>query len=216
MSKRLFGLLVFVALCDLLIVIAGGGRAFLRSPVAAAYIVLWNAWWLLVAVGRQRGVRSSYDRGQRAVYALGIGVLLGFVLLVPWEYARWPGPLPRDGALAWLGLAILVAGIVLQGMTFWTLRGLYTSRLGVQPGHRLITAGPYRCVRHPGYLSNLLCLLGISLAMSSLIGLVLTLLTVPLLVRRIADEEAMLQAEFGAAYAAYRSSTRWRLVPYVY
>jgi protein-S-isoprenylcysteine O-methyltransferase Ste14 len=156
--NRLAGLLFFALLCCLLIVIAGGGWAFLQHLVGASYLALWIVWWLLIAVGRQRGVPSAYDRSQRLILALGIVALVGLIVVPPWEYARFSGPIPRDGPLAWIGLTLFAAGIALQAAAFWALRGLYTSRLGMQPGHRLVTNGPYRLVRHPGYLSNLLCL----------------------------------------------------------
>ena len=213
---RLIGLPVFVAICCALIVVAGGSVAFVRRPVGAAYLALWIVWWLLILIGRQRGVPSAYDRGQRAIVALGTVALVGLIVVPPWEYAHLSGPIPRDGPLAWIGLALFGAGIALQAAAFWTLRGLYTSRLGVQPGHRLVTGGPYSLVRHPGYLSNLLCMAGIGLALSSLVGLGLTLLVVPLIVQRIGREEEMLSAEFGLEYERYRKRTRGRLIPWVF
>jgi protein-S-isoprenylcysteine O-methyltransferase Ste14 len=215
-AKRLVGLLVFVAVCCVIIVAAGGGMDFLWRPVGAAYLILWVAWWLLIAIGRQRGEPSAYDRGQRAIYTLGTVALVGLIVGPPWEYAHHSGPIPRDGPLAWIGLALLAAGILLQAAAFWALRGLYTSRLGMQPHHRLITRGPYRLVRHPGYLSNLICLAGMGLALSSLIGLGLTLLVVPLVVRRILSEEEMLATVFSQEYERYRQQTRWRLIPRVF
>jgi len=215
-TKRLLGLLVFVVLCCLLIVAAGGGAAFLLNPVGAVYLALWVVWWLLIAVGRQRGAPSTYDRSQQVILVLGIGALLGLIVVPPWEYVHFTGPIPRDGALAWTGLGLFAAGIALQAAAFWSLRGLYTSRLGMQPGHRLVMSGPYRLVRHPGYLSNLACLAGIGLALSSLVGLGLTLFVVPLLVRRIQREEEMLAVELGQEYERYRQQVRWRLFPYLF
>jgi protein-S-isoprenylcysteine O-methyltransferase Ste14 len=215
-DRRLVGLLFFVLVCCVVIVIAGGGWTFVQRPVGAVYLALWSGWWLLIAVGRQRGVASAYNRSQRLIYTLGIVALVGLVVVPPWEYAHCPGPIPRDGPLAWIGLALFAVGIVLQAATFRVLRGLYTSRLGIQPGHRLVTVGPYGLVRHPGYLSNLLCLAGIGLALSSLVGLGLTLFVVPLIVRRIEGEEKMLVAEFGQEYERYRQQVQWRLIPYVF
>ena len=96
----------------------------------------------------------------------------------------------------------------------WLLHGLYTSRLGVQPGHRVVTNGPYRLVRHPGYLGAILCLIGIGLALSSLIAILLPVLFVPILVWRIGREEEMLLEEFGQDYRTYMQKTK-RLIPMV-
>jgi hypothetical protein len=134
-------MLVFILLCCVLIVVAGGGMAFLRWPPGGVYLILWVVWWLLIAVGRLRGLPSAYDRSQRVILALGIVVLVGLILVPRWEVALLAGPIPRDGPLAWFGLALFAAGIALQAAAFWALRGLYTLRLGVQPGHRLVTSG---------------------------------------------------------------------------
>ncbi len=198
-----------------LIVLAGGGVSFLRRPVGAAYLALWAVWWLANVLGRPRGRRSAHDRHQRVVVWSGGTVFALFVVGGPWEYAHWDGPLPRDGPLAGIGLAVFAGGIILQVAAMRALGGQYTQRLGIQAAHRLVTSGPYRWVRHPGYLGNLLSLTGISLALSSLMALGLTALTVPLIAWRIGREEAMLLEAFGDDYRAYRGRTR-RLVPFIY
>lgn len=54
----------------------------------------------------------------------------------------------------------------------WSLHGLYKSRLGVQPGYRVVTNGPYRLVHHPSYFGGDLVLFGIGCkaACGSMIG----------------------------------------------
>lgn len=214
--RRAIGVLAFAATCSVLIATAGGGAAFVRHPVGVTYLALWSGWWLVIAMGRQRGARSTYDKSQWVVIALGTLALIGLIILPPWEYAHFTGPLPRDGLWAWVGLGLFAAGIALQVAAFRALRGFYTSRLGIQPGHHLVTGGPYRLVRHPGYLSNLMCLTGMGLALSSIAGLALVAFVLPLIVWRIACEEQMLVTELGAAYQAYKQRTRWHLIPLIY
>jgi len=212
---RLVGLLIFTAITTSIIAVLAGGRAFVSQPLGGIFLSLWFVWWVAIALGRQRGRASSYDRSQRGIFALGILALAVLVVLVPWEHARFDGPLPRNGFISWIGAALFGAGIALQVAAFWSLRGMYTSRLGIQERHRLVTNGPYRWLRHPGYLSNVMCLGGIGLAMSSLIGLGVTLLVVPLILARIEKEEAMLVVEFGDVYRAYQKRTS-RLIPGLY
>ncbi len=209
---RNVGLLGFVLATCAAIIAAGGGWPFLGRPVAIAYLALWLVWWLAIALGRQRGVESEYDRSQAGILVLGILALVVLIVAVPWEYGRFSGPIPRDGWLAWMGLALFALGIGLQVAAFRSLRGMYTSRLGIQPEHRLVSSGPYRVIRHPGYLCNILCLAGIGLAMSSLLGLGVSLAVIPLILARIRQEESMLLAEFGDAYRQYQSRTR-RFIP---
>jgi protein-S-isoprenylcysteine O-methyltransferase Ste14 len=183
--------------------------------VGIIYLILSVVWWLLALV-RQRGVTSTYDQRQRVIVTILGAVTVPLLLIAPpWEYAHFVGPISRDGPLAWAGLVLFATGIALQAAAMWALRGLYTVRLGMQPGHRLVTSGPYRLLRHPGYLSYILSMTGIGLAMSSLIGLGLAVLIVPFLLRRIEHEEEMLAAEFGEKYRTYKQQTK-RLIPLVY
>ncbi len=216
MGKRIVGVLFFTAFSAAVTIAAGGGVSFLRHPVAVGYLVLWSAWWVAIALGRSHGSSSSYDRGQAWVIVPGAIALIGFIAGQPWEYARFSGPLPRDSWLSWLGVGLFAAGLALQVATFRTLGRFYTSHLGIQSGHHLVATGPYRWVRHPGYLSNLVSLFGGALALSSLLGLGLSLLMVPLILRRITTEETMLRDQFGTEYEAYAGQTRWRLIPCVY
>ena len=148
--------------------------------------------------------------------AFGLGCDPLLVIAPPWEYAHLAGPIPRDGPLAWVGLVLFAGGVVLQAAAIRALHGLYTTRLGMQPGHRLVTSGPYRVVRHPGYLSQIMCMTGIGLALSSLVGLGLAVFVLPLFVYRMGEEETMLLAAFGEEYRAYKERVRWRLFPLVH
>jgi len=217
MIKVLIGRLIFIAASCVMIVVAGGGVAFIRRPVGALYLAFWVVWWVVTSLGRHIGAPSAYDKTQR-VMVIGLSVVSVPLLVVapPWEYAHFAGPIPRDGPLAWIGLALFGTGIALQAGAMWALYGMYTVRLGVQPTHHLVRSGPYRSVRHPGYLSYLVSMTGIGLALGSLVGLGLVILVVLFILWRIQHEEEMLAAEFGEEYRTYRRQTRWRLIPLVY
>jgi len=211
------GRFIFIVASCAIIVVAGGGVAFIRQPVGTLYLALWAVWWLVTTLGRQIGTPSTYDKTQ-VVMVVVISFVSVPLLIVgpPWEYAHFTGPIARDGPLAWTGLALFTAGIVLQAAAMWALRGMYTVRLGMQPEHHLVTNGPYRLVRHPGYLSYILSMMGIGLALSSLVGLGLLILVVPFILWRIQHEEKMLVAEFGEEYQTYMQETKWRLIPLVH
>ncbi len=216
MTKMLIGRFIFIAASCVIIVVAGGGTAFIHRPVGALYLAFWVVWWVVTSLGRQIGAPSVYDRTQRVlVIAISFVSVPLLIAAPPWEYAHLAGPIPRDGPLAWIGLALFAAGIALQAAAMWTLRGMYTVRLGMQPRHHLVTSGPYRLVRHPGYLSYIISMTGIGLALSSLVGLGLTILVVPFILWRIQHEEEMLVAEFGEEYQTYMQQTN-RLIPLVY
>jgi len=99
----LAGLLFFVLVCCIVIVLAGGGWTFLQRPVGAVYLTLWSGWWLLITIGRQRGVPSAYDRSQRLILGLGIVALVALIVGPPWEYAHFSAPF--RGMAHWPGSA---------------------------------------------------------------------------------------------------------------
>lgn len=198
------------------LILLAGGLEFVTRPVGLAFLVLWLLLAAATAVLRQPGRASAYDRRQVA-YRIGLGVVgfLGLLAVGPWEYTHLAGPLPRDGLLAWLGIGLFAAGTFLYSWAMWALHGQFTIRLSVEAGDRLVTSGPYRFVRHPGYSGFVLALPGIGLALGSLAILALAVLILAWIVTRIRDEEAMLVAEFGDAYRAYQRRTK-RLIPFLY
>ncbi len=213
---NILGRLVYLAGTSLIIVLAGGGAKFYRSPLGAAYLCLWNIWWIITFLGRQRGEETPFDKGQKWLVILSGSVSVPFLIIVPpWEYACFSGPLPRAGTAAWIGLMLFMLGIVLQAIAMWQLRSYYTVRLGVRDDQQLVTAGLYHWIRHPGYLSYLVSILGISLAMSSVAMLVFTVLIFIFIRVRISSEEKMLLQVFGEQYAAYRRRTK-SLIPFIW
>lgn len=206
---------VFFALSVVFILLVGG-LEFAQRPVGLAYLVLWVALAFATAVFRRPGAPSTYDRTQIAWRTiLGIVGFLAILVLGPWEYTHMTGPLPRDGLLAWSGIALFAIGILINAWAMATLRSLYTVRLSVQADHRLITSGPYRVIRHPGYFGFLLALPGMGLALGSVTILAFTVAILAWLVSRIREEEAMLVEQFGDEYREYQRRTK-RLIPFLY
>lgn len=78
---------------------------------------------------------------------------------------------------------------------------------------RLITGGPYACVRHPLYLGTLLlgagfCLMvnSVWVALAAILGFLMTYAT------KMSEEERIIANEYPKEYAQYRASVR-RLIP---
>ncbi len=113
------------------------------------------------------------------------------------------------------GLAVLLAGLVLRAWSMQTLSEAYTRTLRVSNRQTVTDRGPYRHVRHPGYLGSLMIWCGFALASGSavVVGTVAALV-VPAYLRRIGAEEELLEREL-PGYADYRDRTN-RLVPHVW
>ena len=87
-----------------------------------------------------------------------------------------------------------------------------TVRIQTDRGHKVITDGPYRFVRHPGYLSMILGALSASFIIGSLYSLIPGGLAIIAVVIRTSLEDRTLQEELDG-YREYASRVRWRLVP---
>ncbi len=160
------------------------------------------------------GSRATTSRSDQALLALAPGAVL-VLLAVPLEYRFLPALLPRAQGMIWLGLGIILLGMLLRLWTRSALKQSYQGNLQVQPGQRLVTTGPYRSIRHPGYLGFILLSFGLAVGFSSLSGLLGTALLITGLRYRIRVEEQMLVQEFGTEYQQYSSHTR-RLIPGVW
>jgi len=85
----------------------------------------------------------------------------------------------------------------------------------VEEGQRVITTGPYAIARHPMYGGILIMVIGVPLALGWWLGLLVLLLTIPVLVWRILDEERLLSKEL-RGYTEYMGQVPFRLVPFVW
>jgi protein-S-isoprenylcysteine O-methyltransferase Ste14 len=89
------------------------------------------------------------------------------------------------------------------------------STITVEAGQRVISTGPYAYVRHPMYAGAALLVLSIPLALGSWWGLLVAVITPPLLIARILDEERALATEL-PGYRDYLLAVPWRVIPLVW
>lgn len=104
-------------------------------------------------------------------------------------------------------------------VVFYTMKvnRFYSSAVRIQSdrGRQVITAGPYRLVRHPGYTASLVAFLCGGIAMGSWVGLIPLTPVLPLFLRRTLIEDAMLKAEL-PGYAEYAERVKYRLFPGIF
>lgn len=114
--------------------------------------------------------------------------------------------IPLAGPLSWV---LMVPGLLGYALILWSLATLGT-KFGIAPADRGLTAqGPYRFIRHPMYLGELVFRLSLVLASTQVLAaLGLALLLVGIQVWRIFREEALI-----GGYGCYLRLVRWRFVP---
>ena len=136
------------------------------------------------------------------IYLCGLAAGFGLEALLPSPSlpaeVRWP-----------LGGALLLAGGILGRSFFRALRGAGTPVSPYEPSKTLVTTGPYRWTRNPGYLGMSLLYSGIALTSGTLWAFAV-LAPVLVIVDRgvIAREERYLETRFGETYRTYKRRTR--------
>jgi protein-S-isoprenylcysteine O-methyltransferase Ste14 len=212
----LFGVVSGVAYLWLAILGWGGFEAFFSHPafivLIASTIVMCIAA-LFTEGNISSGVRE--DKSNRWVFLVfgAVGLLSSYLPAYMDRMDLWT----IDGEITrWLGVVLYLAGGTLRMWPVFVLGRRFSGLVAIQPGHKLVTNGLYSVIRHPSYMGLLLGLLGWALAFRSSVGVLLTLLTLWPLLARIKSEEALLSSEFGTEYDAYRTRTRWRLLPGIF
>ncbi len=113
-------------------------------------------------------------------------------------------------------LTVMIAG---SALTMWAMRvnRFFSSHVRIQSdrGHYVITDGPYRWVRHPGYTGSVMFNLAAPLLLGSFPALGAGILFTLLMAIRTILEDKTLQNEL-PGYYEYAKKNRWRLLPFIW
>ena len=115
-----------------------------------------------------------------------------------------------------VGVILVLSGEVIfltaqkQNKFFSSLMRIQTDR-----GHTVCNTGIYKIIRHPAYFGNVITAIGIPLILGSLWGFIPSFVSVLLTITRTSLEDKTLINELDG-YSDYTSSTRYRLIPYIW
>ena len=172
------------------------------SIVITLYLRRANPDVIAARVNRHEGTKG-WDR-----------LLLG--ILIPAMVSILPVAALDDGRYHWfhvpwwvcvLGYALLIAGMA--GMTWAESVNKFfepTVRIQTDRGHKVIDAGPYAIVRHPGYAFGYLLSVGMPLALGSLWALIPVILSGLLMVLRTVWEDQTLREELAGLRGVHTAS----------
>ena len=167
---------------------------------------------------RQRRWRKNATRIATPAFWIGVAVwtVIATVMLHRGSQIA-PGAGMGDGPGVFAtGMLLLAAGAVLRWASFWALGQYFTFTVDVNSGQDVVTRGPYRVLRHPGYTGGLLAMIGIGVIYANWVGLAgFVVPCIVIIVWRIRIEEAALLRSAGEPYRAY-AAHRKRLLPFVW
>ena len=175
---------------------------------------LWNAWILVIPIliisfsdMRATASRESGKAGDfkltRKENRLTYAVLLP--MIVSWFYAIF---LPLQLGTVWLysGLIICLFGMIFTSVTILNF--------ATSPKDKVITKGLYRFTRNPTYIGIILMQIGLGIACSSWLYLLLTVALVILLNANLSAEERYCLYRYGDDYQKYKNKTpKWIGIP---
>jgi protein-S-isoprenylcysteine O-methyltransferase Ste14 len=191
---------------------------FPTTTAASIFFVVYALWLLselvvggIIPRSRRRGAPIRYeDKSSRLLISLSM-----FVSLVIAFLFASAGIASLPSWAFYLGIGLMIAGIVLRQWSIAVLGRYFSRTVGVQEGQAVVDRGPYRLVRHPAYTGSLLTMVGLGFVLQSW-GAVLVLIAFfgVAFGYRIHVEEGVLASKLGDGYVAYAKRTK-RLIPFV-
>jgi len=186
----------------------------------SAVYILWSLGtviFILPVNPQMLAERSRPQKGAKSwdlamVSAMGVFLFATYIVACLDVRFGWGEPFPLWVQIAGLVAALLGYDVIL----LWSMvsNAYFTAIIRIQTDrqHTVATGGPYRFVRHPGYVGTILCYLATPFLLGSPWALIPAILAGGVLVVRTALEDQTLQNEL-PGYKEYTQQTRYRLIP---
>lgn len=116
----------------------------------------------------------------------------------------------------YIGFALFIIGIILQGIAEATLGKYYLPSIGTVEGQKILKDGIYKYIRHPGYLGEIIIFFGLGFVTYSLLGILgAFIVSLMVYVGEVIPEEKYMLEKFGKEYEEYMKET-FRFIPYIF
>ncbi|CAI2175724.1 16114_t:CDS:2, partial [Funneliformis geosporum] len=122
---------------------------------------------------------------------------------------------PNKFFVAWFGVCLIFLGVWLR-LYAMRINRFFSRNLRIGEGQFIVTEGPYRHIRHPGYLGQLLIWNGFGLSSGNYLVASIIFIVISLTYWfRIRKEEVSLLRTFGVDYLEYSTRVS-KLIPHIY
>jgi len=169
---------------------------------------------LLAERSRSMGMEDAQPWDKILAPAMALGSIVPLIVAGLDKRYGWTDPLAFNIKI--VSLIVIVLGYVLGS---WALieNKFFSGIVRIQEdrGHHVVTTGPYRFIRHPGYAGSLLVYLVVPIFLDSLWAYIPTILLIGIVFLRTLLEDRTLQSEL-PGYKDFTQKTRYRLLPYIW
>ncbi len=214
LTKFLLGIILF----GLLIFLPAGSLHYWQGwlMMGVLFVPMFVAGLILMVKNpellRKRLSAKEEEKEQKAVVALSaVMFVAAFVVAgLNWRF-QW---LVLPDWTVWLAAALFLFGYILYAEVL--RENTYLSRtVEVQEHQEVIDTGLYGIVRHPMYMSTTILFLVMPLVLASPISFLILLLYIPLIAKRIRNEEAVLEQGL-KGYREYKQRVKYKVIPYIW
>ena len=209
-TKFLSGLI----LVGLLLFLPAGTFAYPQGwlLMGILFVPMFIAGLIMMKKLRKRlNVKEEQAEQKTVILLSGLMFLASFIIAglnFRFGWIRLPLWVSYAAALLFLAGYVLYAEVLRENV--WLSR-----TVEVQENQKVIDTGLYGIVRHPMYMSTLILFLAMPLVLGSVISFVIMLLYIPIIAKRIRNEEQVLENGL-EGYAEYRKRVRYKVIPFVW
>jgi len=158
------------------------------------------------------GPGQEQSPAQKIIISLAVLSFLGLFVFCALDHRFGWSPVPAIVSV--LGDVLVALGLFIDLLVFRE-NSYGGSTIETVEGQKVISTGPYALMRHPMYVGVLIMVIGVPLALDSWWGLAILLISIPVLMWRILDEEQLLKKDL-PGYLEYTQKVHYRLVPYLW
>jgi protein-S-isoprenylcysteine O-methyltransferase len=177
--------------------------------------VIYALWLILVIFLTVSAVGVKQDRERHLGQSLGLLLAIIAAFLLP----RVPvlsvvNFAPVNVTVSIVGVMLCAAGMALLVWARIVLGRNWSQTVSAKEGHELVTAGPYRTIRHPMYTGGLIACIGSAIVVGGPWIFLLVILGA-LFLWRVGAEDRLMAQQFPNEYPDYKRRTK-ALLPFVW
>ena len=161
---------------------------------------------------RKRLNTKEKEAEQKTIVAMSSMLFVtAFVLAgLNWRFCWWVLP----NWMVWMAAGLFIASYLLYAEVM--RENTYLSRtVEVQDNQKVIDTGLYGIVRHPMYMATTVMFLTMPLVLGSPISFLIMLGYIPVIAKRIANEEEVLEKGL-EGYQNYKKKVRYKMIPFLW